>query len=101
MMMRSAPAASAHLAEIPVPAPAPRMGIPCSLLALHRSRHADRSVMLSPNLPAWVTRPRPEIYSNSPVAADYPETATAAVLTEEANGFRSARARTTENAIRV
>src|ERR1700689_760483 len=69
MMIRSAPAASAHLAEIPVPAPAPRMGIPCALLALHRCRHADRSVMVSPNCQARVTRPRPEIYSNSPVAA--------------------------------
>src|SRR6266851_2140880 len=49
MMMRSAPAASAHLAEIPVPAPAPRMGIPCALLALHRSRQVDRSVMRFPN----------------------------------------------------
>src|ERR1700677_638169 len=48
MMIRSAPAASAHLAEIPVPAPAPRMGVPRALLALHRSRHAARSIMLSP-----------------------------------------------------
>ena len=47
-MIRSAPAASAHLAEIPVPAPAPRIGVPRALLALHRSRHADRSIMLSP-----------------------------------------------------
>src|SRR5271163_3827401 len=44
-MMRSAPAASAHLAEIPVPAPAPRMGTPTALLARHRFTHADRSIM--------------------------------------------------------
>jgi hypothetical protein len=49
MMIKSAPAASAHLADIPVPAPAPRIGIPFAVLALHRSRHADLSVMLSPN----------------------------------------------------
>src|ERR1700683_847291 len=48
MMIRSAPAASAHLAEIPVPAPAPRMRVPRALFALHRSRHAARSIMLSP-----------------------------------------------------
>src|SRR5215468_2007342 len=46
-MMRSAPAASAHLAEIPVPAPVPRMGTPLALLARHSFRHADRSIMLS------------------------------------------------------
>src|ERR1700733_14262272 len=52
-MIRSAPAASAHLAEIPVPAPAPRIGIPRAPSALHRFRHADRSVMLfSPFMPA-------------------------------------------------
>src|SRR3954452_8025513 len=45
-MMRSAPPFSAHLAEIPVPAPAPRMGTPAALLACHRFRHADRSIML-------------------------------------------------------
>jgi hypothetical protein len=36
-----------------------------------------------------------------PAGAVYPETATTAVLTEEANGFSPARASTTENAIRV
>src|SRR5271169_872431 len=46
MMMRSAPAASAHLAEIPVPAPAPMMGVPAAQLACHRFRHAARSIML-------------------------------------------------------
>jgi hypothetical protein len=45
-MMRSAPAASAHLAEIPVPAPAPTMGVPAALLSRHRFRHADRSIVL-------------------------------------------------------
>ena len=44
MMMRSAPAASAHLAEIPVPAPAPMMGIPAAPLSRHRFRHAARSI---------------------------------------------------------
>src|ERR1700722_5941729 len=56
MMMRSAPAASAHLAEIPVPAPAPSIGIPRAALALHRFRHADRSILLLP--PSWQTGPR-------------------------------------------
>jgi len=46
MMMRSAPAASAHLAEIPVPAPAPTMGVPAALFSRHRFRHADRSIVL-------------------------------------------------------
>src|SRR5580704_6671778 len=50
MMMRSAPAASAHLAEIPVPAPAPSIGIPRAALALHRFRHVDRSIMSFPPL---------------------------------------------------
>src|SRR5438105_14416734 len=44
-MIRSASAASAHLAEIPVPAPAPMMGVPAALLACHRFRHAARSIV--------------------------------------------------------
>src|SRR5579863_3870827 len=49
MMMRSAPADSAHLAEIPVPAPAPTMGLPAALLSRHRFRLAARSI--APLLP--------------------------------------------------
>jgi hypothetical protein len=68
MMIRSAPAASAHLAEIPVPAPAPRMGVPRALFALHRSRHAERSVHHAFSMCRLGSRrARPEIYSTSPV----------------------------------
>src|SRR5690242_7781218 len=56
MMMRSAPAVSAHLAEIPVPAPAPSMGTPAALLARHFSRHVDRSIMLFFSLAALAQR---------------------------------------------
>ena len=36
MMMRSAPPASAHLAEMPVPAPQPTTGLPASTSARMR-----------------------------------------------------------------
>ena len=39
MMIRSAPPASANLAEMPVPAPAPTMGLPLGDLALQAVEH--------------------------------------------------------------
>src|SRR4029077_20303292 len=42
MMIRSAPPASAHLADKPVPAPAPMMAWPRSALARSRARSSSR-----------------------------------------------------------
>src|SRR5919202_4872963 len=42
MMIRSAPPASANLAEMPVPAPAPMMGLPCAICACSRSSTCAR-----------------------------------------------------------
>ena len=42
MMIRSAPPASAHFAESPVPAPAPMIGFPCSTCALRRASASAR-----------------------------------------------------------
>src|SRR5437867_2450206 len=41
MIIRSMPPASAHLAEIPVPAPPPMMGLPAASWARRRWRHSS------------------------------------------------------------
>ena len=47
MMIRSAPPASAHFAESPVPAPAPMIGRPASISARRRASASVRVAMCS------------------------------------------------------
>src|SRR6476469_5279406 len=44
MMMRSTPPASADLAEMPVPAPAPMTGFPAAIVARRRPSAVSRSI---------------------------------------------------------
>src|SRR5262245_41124893 len=53
-----APPASANLAEIPVPAPAPTIGLPCSIWACSRASTSWR-VYLMPVLPLPLAHPLP------------------------------------------
>ena len=48
MMMRSMPPASAHLAQMPVPAPPPMIGRPAATWARSRARHSSRVKKLMP-----------------------------------------------------
>src|ERR1700745_2541165 len=48
MMIRSAPPASANLAEMPVPAPTPRMGTPCRTVSRSLARHCSRESIGAP-----------------------------------------------------
>lgn len=47
MTIRSMPPASSHLAEIPVPAPPPMMGLPFSALAYNFLRIALRGIAVT------------------------------------------------------
>src|SRR5215467_10126795 len=49
MMIKSAPPASANLAEIPVPAPTPRMGAPCRTVSRSLARHWSRESIGAPD----------------------------------------------------
>src|SRR2546425_10678476 len=49
MMIRSAPPASANLAEMPVPAPTPRMGAPSRTVSRSLARQRSRESIGSPD----------------------------------------------------